>query len=253
MTQTCIAPPGLDDTQLLAYLDGVGDRQTIDHLKVCSSCRSRAQRFQRMETTLAALLYRVTCPSPMELGEYHLGGLKRGQAKGISLHLAECPRCAREVAQLSSYLGNLAPAPEPDLLEQALEQVRVRVGQLVSGAAGLLSAPQLAFAPVHAGVRGGGAGPAVYEADDVQVMVDAERSAGAADRFVLSGHFVLLGLITGVEPAGWTAHLWQGDRLVATEPVDEGGNFVFESLASAPYELVLSGPGQEIYIEELRI
>jgi len=129
----------------------------------------------------------------------------------------------------------------------------VRVGRLVSGAAGLLSAPQPAFAPVHAGVRGGDAGPAVYEADDVQVMVDAERSAGAADRFVLSGHFVLLGLITGVEPAGWTAHLWQGGRLIAAVPVDEGGNFSVSDLASSSYELVLSGPGQEIYIEELRI
>jgi len=253
MTQTCIAPPGLEDTQLLACLDGAGDRQTIDHLKVCPSCRSRAQRYQRMEITLASLLYRVTCPSPMELGEYHLGGLKRGQAKGISLHLGECPRCAREVAQLSSYLGDLAPAPAPDFLGQALEQVRVRVGRLVSGAAGLLSAPQPMFAPVHAGVRGGGPGPAVYEAEDVQVMVGTERSADAADRFVLLGRFMLMGLIMGVEPEGWTAHLWQGSRLVAAVPVDEVGNFTVSDLASASYELVLSGPGQEIYIEELQI
>jgi hypothetical protein len=243
MTLTCVDTPGLDDTQILMVLDGVADKETREHVHACHVCGARAQYLAHLEDALASSLYRVTCPSPMELGEYHLGGLKRRQAKGITRHIAECPRCAREVAQLRSFLGDLAPEPEPAFLEQ----VRVQIARLVSGAASLLSPPRPAFAPAYVGVRGGGGEPAIYEAGGAQVILGAQPNPSAGDRFDL------LGLVTGIDYAGLSAHLWQAGRLIATIPVDEGGNFVFGDLPSAGYELVLNGPGQEIYIEELRI
>ena len=111
----------------LAYLDGVGDRHSTAHLKACAACRARARRLQRLEQSLAARLYRITCPTPMELGEYHLGALKRRQAGAIKSHIDGCPQCGREIARLEGFLGDLAPAPKPNLLEEAAEQIRVQI------------------------------------------------------------------------------------------------------------------------------
>ena len=135
--------------------------------------------------------------------------------------------------------------------------------------------PQPALAPVHAGVRGGGHEPAIYNiaggADGKQVILTAQPRPAAA------GRYDLLGLVAGADLTGFTAHLWQGGmpacpaagtpaggqavqpcdqpapQLVASAPVDEGGNILFTDLAAAEYELVLSGPGRQIYIEKLRI
>jgi len=245
MTLTCSLPPEPDDARLLAFLDGQPDEPIAAHLRDCSYCRGRAQRLERMEVVLRSLLYRMSCPSPQELGEYHLGVLAGKQARAIGRHLAECPHCAREVAQLESFLGDLAPVHAPSLAEQIVEQIDVLVARLAGGVSGLLPTPQLA--PVPAGVRGGGSGPAIYEAAGVRVYMTSQP---AEDR---GARRELLGLLTGVDAAGFGAYLWQGGRLVATALVDAGGNFVVHDLAPAPYELVLSGPGQEIYIERLEV
>ncbi len=245
MTLTCSLPPEPDDARLLAFLDGQPDEPIAAHLRDCSYCRGRAQRLERMEVVLRSLLYRMSCPSPLELGEYHLGVLAGKQARAIGRHLAECPHCAREVAQLESFLGDLAPVHAPSLAEQIVEQIDVLVARLAGGVSGLLPTPQLA--PVLAGVRGGGSGPVIYEAGGARVYMTSQPAAAGADGRDL------LGLLSGVDPAGFSAYLWQDGRLVAAALVDAGGNFVVHGLAPAPYELVLSGPGQEIYIERLEV
>lgn len=245
MTLTCSLPPEPDDARLLAFLDGQPDEPVAAHLRDCPYCRGRAGRLERMEVVLRSLLYRMSCPPPQELGEYHLGILAARQAQAVGRHIAECPLCAREVAQLHSFLGEFAPVHAPSLAEQIVEQIDVLVARLAGGVSGLLPTPQLA--PVLAGVRGAGAGPLIYEAGGVRVYMTSQPAAAGADRWDL------LGLLTGVDAAGFSAYLWQGGWLIATALVDAGGNFVTHDLASAQYELVLSGPGQEIYIERLEI
>jgi len=172
MTLTCSLPPEPDDARLLAFLDGRPDETLAAHLRDCPYCRGRARRLERMEVVLRSLLYRVTCPSPLELGEYHLGVLAGKQARAIGRHLAECPHCAREVAQLESFLGDLAPVHVPSLEEQLVEQIDVLVARLAGGVSGLLPTPQPA--PVPAGVRGGGSCPAIYEAAGVRVYMTSQ-------------------------------------------------------------------------------
>jgi anti-sigma factor RsiW len=249
---TCVMPPEPDDFQLLAFLDG-GDQpgnaqaELAAHLRICPHCFARAAGLYRMEAYLGAAFYRRSCPSAGELGEYRLGLLDRKAASAITRHLAECPHCARELAQLSSFLGDLAPQPEPSALERAIEGVKVTVARLVSGGKALVSAPGPVLGPAYAGVRGGGAEIAIYEADSVQVMVSAASLAGRP------GHVELLGLVTGLDPAGVTVHLWRERALVATVPLDEGANFSVSDLASGSYELVLAGRDREIYVEDLQV
>ncbi len=119
MTTSCIIPPELDDRQLLAYLDGKADKETVSHLQRCVYCRQKAEKLDRFQKDLTARLYRHTCPSPMELGEYHLRLLPPSQMLVIAQHLRECPQCTREVAQLGSFLGDPSPNPDTSLVGQA--------------------------------------------------------------------------------------------------------------------------------------
>ena len=105
----CTSPPELNDRELLTYIDGEADREVVAHLERCPHCRERARRLARLQGRLTAQLYRVTCPSSQVLGEHQLGILPPVEAEAIARHVASCPHCAREVAQLGDYLNELAP------------------------------------------------------------------------------------------------------------------------------------------------
>jgi hypothetical protein len=243
----CVSPPELNDRELLTYIDGEADQQVVAHLERCPHCREKAHRLTRLQDRLTTRLYRFTCPSPVELGEYHVGLLPRDQAAAVAQHLAECPHCTREVAQLKDYLAELAPALEPSPLERIKERARVLVARLVNGGleAGLLGQP--ALAPAYAGVRGEEREPTLYQADEVQVAIEIQEDAEQPDRKIL------LGLVIGTEPSGVKAHLWQAEQHVAVVSVDELGNFVIPDLAPGSYELILSGPEIEIHIQDLQV
>ncbi|RME44392.1 MAG: hypothetical protein D6791_13280, partial [Chloroflexi bacterium] len=150
----CAYPPELDEVQLLTYVDGEADRRVAAHVAQCSHCRERAERLARLQHRLTARLYRITCPPPEELGEYHLGMLPREQMAAVARHLDECPYCTQEVAQLREYLSELAPALELRPIERARERVKVLVARLVDRGLGPALPGQPAPAPAYAGIRG---------------------------------------------------------------------------------------------------
>jgi anti-sigma factor RsiW len=244
---TCIAPPELTDQELLTYLDGEADVRVIGHLEQCVHCRSRAQDLAHLQERLAAHLYRLDCPSPLQLGEFHLGLLDQEQAAAITRHLAECPHCTNEVAELKGYLAELEPTLEPGLVERVRAQVQVLIARLVSGGGGNARSRQPALAPAFGGLRGEEDGPSVYQAGDVQVTIEVQDSAGQGDRKVV------LGLVMGIGPEEMQVHLWQAERLVTSVAVDEFGNFVLPDLTPDRYELILSSPETEIHIQDLEV
>ena len=243
----CTSPPELNDRDLLTYLDGEADHHTLTHLENCPHCREKARRLTFLQDRLTTQLYRVTCPPPMDLGEYHLGMLPRDQAVTVTHHLAECSHCTREVAQLRDYLTELAPALEPSPLERIKERARVLVARLVNGRleTGLLAQP--VPVPAYAGVRGEEREPYLYQADDVQIAIEVQDDAERP------GRKVILGLVLGAECAGLEAHLWRDDQRIAVVPVDELGNFVIPDMVPGSYELILSGPEAEIHIQDLQV
>jgi len=243
----CVSPPEPKDWELLTYIDGEADQRVVEHVEQCVHCREKAHRLAHLQGRLTAELYRLTCPSPEELGEYHLGILPRDRAAAVACHLAECPHCTREVTQLKDYLTQLAPTLELGPLERIKEQVWVLVARLVSGGPGDRLLKQPALAPAHAGIRGEEDGPCIYQADDVQTVIEVQDDAERPDR---KGIF---GLVTGMDTGEMQAHLWQADQRVAVVPVDELGNFVIPNLAPGSYELILSSPEVEIHIQDLQV
>jgi hypothetical protein len=228
---------------LLAYLDGEADQKVAAHLEQCPHCRDRAQRLGRLQERMRAEMYRIVCPTPLELGEYHLGVLADAQAKVVAKHLKECPHCSREVSQLKTYLGELSG----DLAFSPAERIRVLVARLMraGGRTDPLGPP--AMAPAFAGLRGEEDGPRLYQAGEAQVDIEIQDDAMRGDRKTL------LGLVTGIDTSELVAHLWLADQHVGEVPVDELGNLVIPSLVPGSYELIFSGPEVEIHIRDLDI
>jgi hypothetical protein len=102
-------------------------------------------------------------------------------------------------------------------------------------------------APAFAGVRGEQDGPFVYQADDVQVVLEIQDDAEQPDRKTI------LGLLTGTDPQGMQVSLWKDDVLVTQASVDDLGNFVIPQLLAGSYELIVSGLDVEIHIQALAL
>lgn len=101
----CITSPALEDTQIVSYMEGEADAVVVAHINECGFCRERAERWTLLQNGLKKQLYRVTCPTSMELGDYHLKLLPAPQALIVAQHVRECPLCRREVADLEDFVG----------------------------------------------------------------------------------------------------------------------------------------------------
>lgn len=240
---TCILPPELDDGTLLAYLDGEGDQKVSAHLEQCQYCRERAEQLGRLQERVRAGMYRIDCPTSMELGEYQLGVLADARSRVIARHLKDCPHCGREVGQLKAYLGDLSA----DLEFSLGERIRVLVAKLLptGGQTNPLGAPTLA--PAFAGLRGEDGGPRLYQAGEAQVAIEIMDDPMHGDRKMI------LGLVTGMATSELVAHFWLDDRRVGEVAVDELGNLVIPDLVPGSYQLILSGPEVEIHIRDLDV
>jgi anti-sigma factor RsiW len=242
-SMTCISPPEITDIQLLAHADGKADRQVVAHLEQCPHCRQRANQLAQFQERMIAQLYRLMCPSPHELGEYHLGMLPGAEGEAIRRHLVECPHCTQEIAQLRNYLSDLTA----DVEFSVAEKVQVWIAQLVERGTSQASGVPLALAPAGVGLRGEKEEPHIYQVGGVQIAIESQPDPQSP------GQRILLGLIMGIEGGGWTAHLWQDNRLISAASVDDLGNFVIPGLASGHYQLILTGTTTEVHVQALEI
>jgi hypothetical protein len=218
----CISPPGPEDRLLLAYLDGEADPETKLHLEQCLYCRERADALARERNILTSRLYRISCPSTEELGEFHLRMLPPDRMLIVSQHLRECPHCTREIAQLKEFLSDLAPGPEGGLLRQT----KLLIAQLVAGQGGFV-AGEPSFA-----LRGESEGPLTYEVDGILIVIDIQQA--------IDGKINIFGQIAADRQDDWTAalvKLKQEAQLELTTAVDDLGAFRFEGLSPSPVDL----------------
>lgn len=189
------------------------------------------------EGNMTTALYRGFCPDTTDLGEYHLGLLVGDRRIAIVQHLATCPHCQREMAQLDQFLTSVAP----DIEFSVVDRIKVWVARLV---------PQgfntsMGLAPALA-VRGAGTGPRLYEAGDAQVGIDVQADGQP-------GTYTLVGLVMGVDLDGMQAILTRGDEVAAALDVDDLGNFIFDDLRAGTYALTLSGPDLEIEVPDVEV
>ena len=219
----CITSPALDDAQIISYVEGEADHETVTHIKECPYCAERASQWARLQNRLRASLYRTECPSSMELGEYHLGYLPDSQELVVAQHVRQCPQCRREIAELGVFLAE--PDVQPDLLETA----RVLFARLVGGSGS---------APALGALRGASKGPLVFEADGVVITLDIQAGP--------NGQVSILGQVAADDQDQWTGakvRLQQVEMPDLTADVDDLGAFNFHSLAPRSIQLELTSSG----------
>lgn len=251
----CIKPPVLTDEQLLAFIDGEATADIVTHLQQCVSCGQRAKLLARQQNQLLAQLYRVECPSSLELGEYHIGLLAPERVVAVEQHLTHCLHCAREVQTVQNYLQTLAPSakpvPAPAFTGQSLGQtLGQKLGKWVATLVDRLASDELegGSLPAFASLRGDQEEQAVYKAGHVQIVIELQRDSSQPD------HKLLLGLVLGIGADQTVeAYLEQAGQALGSAPVDELGNFVFEHLTAGLYTLILRSAENEIWIEAFQV
>lgn len=243
----CQNNPQLEDFELMMALDGQADPEVAMHMSQCPPCRERATQLAHLQHAATTRLFRAACPPALELGEYRLGILPAAATAHLQQHLAKCPHCAQELAQLASFMDEPDPYLRSDPLAAIKQSFQVLVARLASRPqlGGVLGQPVLS--PALAGLRGEAAGPLTYEAGDAQIILEVEDDAEQA------GRKEIIGLVMGWGNQDVQVHLWRNEQRVATVAVDTFGNFSIDKLAPGACELFITGELTEIHIQDLQI
>jgi hypothetical protein len=213
----CITSPALDNVEIATYVDGEADEAVIAHIQQCPFCSERARQWTLLQNRLRKQSYRVNCPTPMQLGDYHLGLLPSPQALVVSGHLMECLLCKREVTVLEDFLNSLAP--ESGLLGAA----KVLVARLMG------SQTENGLAPA---LRGEAKGPLTFEVDGIVIVLDVQPAK--------AGKFDILGQVAADDQEKWTGALVeirQDNELHFSATVDDLGAFRSEGIGPGSKEL----------------
>lgn len=210
-----------------------------------------------IEQTLKSALFRLDCPSNLNLGEYVLGVLDSSQLSlQIEEHTTKCPHCIADMAQIQRYMdlplvhGSLIPDVEEE--EQSLlDKVRVIIVDLLAPPQGLFVNP--AMQPALRGARGDLA-TQVFQVESYIIALSAIKNASSWNKQQIIGDISpVWGNIEDFHH--WSAYLWRNGKLLATTPLDRDSHFIFNelSLENEPHELILSGPKVEIHLQNIKM
>lgn len=230
----------LSDAQLLAYLDGELDADTAVTIAQSSHYRQRAAALARQQQQLQQLLPPESDLADL-LGQYHAGLLSKAEEQAVAQYLAEHPHAAHQLALLQKFLQQWQPADEPPGSPHAL---KVWLAQL-------LTTSGSAWQPAAAGVRG--TAEAVYQAGDVQIVLDID------DDPQQPGHKLLTGLALGLPPGDWQVYVWPAadPDSESVTAVDTHGNFLLAGLPPGATVLLIrsttAAEPAEIYVESLKL
>lgn len=236
----CIAPDEINEEQLLAYADGEADKATLQHVQRCQYCAQKAFAYAADQWVLRTLFHRVECPDIHTLSECGQGLQLSDEHSTVERHVRDCPLCTQEIADLRRFLLE-APVTHP--LAPARGQLKRLVARLTPPLSPGPSAqgPALAF-------RGAATPADIYQAEDIKVVVGLEADGLRAGRKMLLGFTTRegqpLNSLTGAQ-----VELTRQGETIATEWVDELGNFVFSDLISGEYELILATDLEQVFIE----
>lgn len=216
----CITSPALDNVEIAMYVDGEADEAVIAHIQQCPFCSERARQWTLLQNSLRKQSYRINCPTPMKLGEYHLGYLPDPQELVIAGHLRECLLCKREIAALDGFLDSLSPET------RLLGAMKVLIARLISG--------QGDFAPSGRALRGSGREPLTFKANGIVIVLDIQPTD--------EGKASIFGQVAADDQDQWTGalvELRKDDQLQASTEVDDLGTFQYTSVIPGRQELMI--------------
>jgi hypothetical protein len=228
----CITSPALDNVEIAMYVGGEADEAVIEHINQCPFCSERARQWTLLQNHVKKQSYRVSCPTPMELGDYHLGFLSDSLKLVVAQHVRECLLCRQEVAILENFLINLAP--ESNLLGG----MKVLIARLMGGQVESGLAPAL---------RGEAKGPLTFEADGIVIVLDIQPDN--------KGRSNILGQVAADDQDQWTGalvELRQDEQLQCSTTIDDLGAFRCEGMMTGKQELrIVPTSGSPVVVTNL--
>lgn len=221
----CTYPPPLTPDQLSAVIDGSAEAPVYDHLAQCEPCKTRFHDAKKAERLLTQKLYRWDCPSPAQLGDYHLGILAGETAVTVTQHLAECARCGAELRTLRVFMATPEGIPSVQTRPQSEARAdRPRLDEIVAR----LLPRTTALAMRGETTRE----PVVAEAEGVMIILDLQPSD--------QGRVSILGQIAAEAQDRWTSalvQLRQSGNLQAMATVSDLGTFQCRSILPGATEI----------------
>ena len=224
-------------------------------------------RKEALERQLTGALFRHQCPPPDQLQLYSWAQLNAAQWSELDAHLAECPLCRAEVAEMAMLVppayreGGASSAPDSDHevdrggIGHLAGRLRAEVGDTLAGirvAVARLVTPDAA-APTLTGLRAVDPATAgvirhLYETEQYDLDLALQTSG--------SNHFSLAGQLLAVEahaPVAGTYRLVPQDprRPEQTGPIDDNGAFALAELEIDSFQLMLAVGPLRIVIPEV--
>jgi hypothetical protein len=226
-----------------------------EHLEQCSICRQRLARYKNVETFLTTKLYRSQCPDATKLNFYCAGLMPPDERVDIAKHIAYCPLCADEVADIQYMLKDFAAFSETTSPPSPLPTVRRIIASLVPWQ------PQL----VMRGDAASSSWPRQYRAESLNISLHLSRAS--------SGETLLLGLFSSIDPNestesfdGIPVDLYHTSDVlmdggedtqfrmpIMSSQVDDLGNLVFKAVPLGKYVMIIRLPDTELVIKDLAI
>lgn len=211
------------DWELLAYLDGQAEPEVAACIEASPALLARARELDAERANIRALLYRRSCPSPVELGAFLRGQTAGQEVTRVRDHLIRCPHCARELSLMRTRL------PKEEEPVPLLDRLRLLMGSL--NRPDQMPLPNLRGLHFRGEVARG-----IYHFEDGsrinwRIEADDEHSGSAE----------LSGLFVGRPARGATVTLWQQGDVIAETRVNEEANFHLAPIPAGDYELVIQG------------
>jgi len=243
MQGPCTNPGSVQDWELDAYLHDDAGPHVAEHLKTCSACRARLAEMGLFERRWRQTLHRFDCPEPDILRDHAWKFLPRDQRDQVKAHLAECPLCSAELAQLNE----LVTAEDEATLQNVLARARRLAQEAKLTIARLLSPSALQTVPA---LRGETQEVLLFDVEGLALSVNLEREE--------TGTFTLFGQLLSTDqpiPPGSYARLTQQEGQI--NPVwvflDAHGGFALPNIPPGIYQLVVDLDAQRMIVPDLSL
>ncbi len=237
----------------VAYDEEMLSESEREHLEQCALCQRQLALYRRTNVLLSTKLYRLLCPSGVELSYYCLGMVSDESRIRIASHILGCPSCTDEVVEFRQLQANFEAFPvTPYSVPKAVR--RLFATHVVQQAQPIMrnNAPEKGW-------------PRQYRAESIDLSLHLSRTS--------NGEMMLLGIITTSNTKA-TVSAFEGSKvdlyyapgplavdrqdaetavpLLSTE-VDGGGNLILEPVPTGSFVMLLRLPEQEVVVEELTI
>ncbi|MEI6043593.1 MAG: hypothetical protein WCS37_04270 [Chloroflexota bacterium] len=244
----CVDPDKVTDTDYLALINKDGRAEFDKHLRECPYCQNEVALYRKFDSLIhknfrfLSSSKRLLCLETQKVGEYALGLLGGIEERNVAAHLEVCSLCQEEFKSLQAWLPEeeLAPTPISSNLQSrgVLNTPSLLhtpdVGNWLRKVIATLITPRPSLGGFAlAGVRGNATErtPQVFQAEEVQVTLMVQQAGPRCSDLLVEG--LVQRLNTDVDDLeGAPVRLLKDAELLATEVIDDIGNFVFESVRS---------------------